>query len=386
MRTLLFLLDRYPAFGGIETVTTILSNQLAEQYRILICSVRGEAGHPLLQQLRSGISFRPLHGKNHAAISEELCAIISEEKVDFVIFQDSYAPLQDIIEEIRHRRPVKLIVAEHSAPGLSRVTMRVQLEQRRWWDVYTLAKIFYCCGRSILSSMRRRSRLYRLCDRYVLLSEKFFPEFRKNSYVRETSKLCAISNPLTYEQQAVDWGCKEKRVLFVGQFVRLKGLDRLLRIWQQIAQEVPEWKLTLVGDGPCMPEVQQFIQQHQLPRVEAVGFSSHVQEYCLSAQVLCMCSSFEGFGMVLTEGMSCGCVPVAFNSFSSLADIISDGCEGFCVPAFDENIYAERLVQLLQDDALRTRMAHAALAKSAQFDRRAISTRWAELLEQTLKA
>lgn len=382
MKTLLFLLDRYPAFGGIETVTTILANQLAEQYRILICSVRGDPEHPMLQQLRPGITYRPLHGVGTAETEAELISVIAEEKVDIVIFQDSYAPLENLVYNMRQKCHASLIVAEHNAPGLSRISMRQRLSQCRWWDWYTLAKILFFGTLSIIKSSRRRKGLYELCDRYVVLSEKFFPEFRANSRVKEPAKLRAISNPLTFGHTEINWSKKQKRILFVGQFFKVKGMDRLLRIWERVSQRVPEWHLTLVGDGPCMPEVQQFIRQHALPRVELVGYSSQVQDYCLSAQVLCMCSTFEGFGMVLTEAMSCGCVPMAFNSFASLTDIINDGRDGFSIPPFDEEIYAERLLRLLQDDNLRSRLAHAAVEKSAKFDRQAITAHWAELLKQ----
>lgn len=383
MKTLLFLLDRYPAFGGIETVTTILANQLAAHYRILICSMRGEEDHPLLHQLCGNITFRPLLRTNKTEISAELCSIIRNEHVDCVIYQDSYAPMEDLLADIKRKTPVKIIVAEHNAPGLTRVAMHNQLRQLPLWDLYALAKVLFYHSIGILKSIRRRTRLYDLCDRYIVLSERFFPEFRENSRVRETHKLRAISNPLTFVRPNIDWHKKEKRILFVGQFFNSKGIDRLLRIWQQVEQRMPGWRLTLVGDGPCMPEVRQFIKQHALCRVELVGFSSQVQAYCLSAQVLCMCSTYEGFGMVLTEGMSCGCVPMAFTSFASLADIICDGKDGFCIPAFDEDIYAARLLQLLQDDTLRSRMAHAAQEKSAKFDRQAITARWLELLGET---
>lgn len=55
-----------------------------------------------------------------------------------------------------------------------------------------------------------------------------------------------------------------------------------------------------------------------------------------------MTSDYEGFGMVLTEGMAFGCVPLAFNSFPSLRDIVDEGRDGFIIPPFDIDAYAEQ--------------------------------------------
>ena len=44
-----------------------------------------------------------------------------------------------------------------------------------------------------------------------------------------------------------------------------------------------------------------------------------------------MTSSFEGWGLTLTEAQQYGCVPLAFHSFASLTDIITDKVNGFAI-------------------------------------------------------
>lgn len=385
MTTLLFLLDRYPAFGGVETVTTVLANSLAESYRVIICSQRGEEEHELLHRLSPGIIVRRLPQSSPKAVLTALDSILTEQSVNIAIFQDSYARNEFLAYHIAQRSDVKLIVAEHSAPSLS-IRWLKTFRALPWWDLYHRLKLLYFNGRGHLHTMRRRSLLYRLCDRYIVLSEQLKQEFLRYSSVSETSKLSAIGNPVSYIPTDGVPLTKKKQLLFIGQFVPLKGIDRLLRIWAKVQDTAEDWSLVLVGDGPQMGEVKEHISTHRLKRVELEGFRPNVRDYCRKASILCLCSDFEGFPMVLPEAMCSGAVPVCFNSFASLADIITDGEDGCSIPAFDEEAYASKLLQLMQDETQLRHMAEAACAKSAEFNLGAVSERWQTLFEELLSA
>lgn len=385
MATVLFLLDRFPAFGGIETVTTVLANSLVEHYRIILCSVQGEQEHELLHNLDKRITFRMLPNAGRKERIAALETILTEYQIELAIYQDSYAPNQYLAHYIKQRGGIKLIVAEHSSPSLSRKWV-IQLPQIPWWNLYRRFKLIYFNGKGHLLTLIRRTRLYTSCDCYVVLSENLKQEFLDNSFVHDTAKLCAIGNPVSYEPADVSLCDKKKQLLFVGQFNGIKGLDRLLRIWERVNPQAPEWTLTLVGDGPLMPEVRNYIHSHALKNVVLEGFRSNVRDYCAEASIFCLCSLFEGFPMVLPEAMCCGAVPVCFDSFAALRDIVTDGHTGFCIPAFDEDAYAARLLLLMQNVELRRRMATAALSESAHFSIEALSAKWQELIQGLLSA
>lgn len=385
MKTLLFLLDRYPAFGGIETVTTVLANSLAEHYRIIICSVCGEEGHSLLSQLPPGIRFRLLPQADKKTRIAALDDILTAESVDIAIYQDSYALNEYLVHHIAQKGNIKLIVAEHNSPSMS-IRWMHQLRSLPWWDIYHRLKLLYFNGRGHLNTMRRRSSLYRICDRYVMLSEQLKHEFLQYSSVQESGKLYAIGNPVSYTPSATSTSDKKKQLLFIGQFVPRKGLTRLLRIWEKVQGSAEDWSLILVGDGPQMNEIKEHIHTHHLKRVELEGFRNDVRAYCQRASILCLCSDFEGFPMVLPEAMCSGAVPICFNSFAALADIITDGVDGCSIPAFDEETYAERLLQLMQNNAMRQRMAEAAYAKAAEFSLGAVTDKWRTLLDELFNA
>lgn len=71
------------------------------------------------------------------------------------------------------------------------------------------------------------------------------------------------------------------------------------------------------------------------------------------AQIICVSSTYEGFSLVLTEALQYGVIPVAFDSFESVHDIIDTGKNGFLVKPFQINYYANILKSLMFNDNLR---------------------------------
>jgi glycosyltransferase involved in cell wall biosynthesis len=72
-------------------------------------------------------------------------------------------------------------------------------------------------------------------------------------------------------------------------------------------------------------------------------------------------SETEAFGLAALEAMACGVPPVATQS-GGLPDLITHGVDGFMEPVADTGAQAERLVELLSDSALHSRMSAAARA------------------------
>jgi colanic acid/amylovoran biosynthesis glycosyltransferase len=74
--------------------------------------------------------------------------------------------------------------------------------------------------------------------------------------------------------------------------------------------------------------------------------------------------------IVVKEASAVGTVPIG-TWHGGIPDSIDDGETGFLVPERDELSMADRLVRLLDDEALRQRMARAGRAKmQRQFDNR----------------
>jgi D-inositol-3-phosphate glycosyltransferase len=156
-------------------------------------------------------------------------------------------------------------------------------------------------------------------------------------------------------------------VLFVGRIQRLKGLEVLLRAFALLGDL--NARLLVVGGQPGSAQETREISRLQhlatklgiAARTRFVGAVPHerLPIYYSAADVSAMPSSYESFGLVAAESLACG-TPVVATRVGGLTSIVRDGETGLLVPWRDAGLFAERLRRVLQDDALRTRLARNA--------------------------
>ena len=89
--------------------------------------------------------------------------------------------------------------------------------------------------------------------------------------------------------------------------------------------------------------------------------------------------------MTIVEGMQYGCVPIAFGSYLSIQDIITDGYNGYIIPPFNEVSFAERICQIFDNPELREKMGNAAKKSIQRFSLPSISRRWIDLFYKLLE-
>ena len=97
-----------------------------------------------------------------------------------------------------------------------------------------------------------------------------------------------------------------------------------------------------------------------------------------------MTSSFEGFGITLTEAQQFGCVPIVQNTYASLTDIIQNGKNGVIVDSAKEEEFARQLLQLMRDKKGRENMAKHGLVSCQQFSQERITKMWLDLFDELL--
>jgi len=98
--------------------------------------------------------------------------------------------------------------------------------------------------------------------------------------------------------------------------------------------------------------------------------------------VFVMPSRQEGFGIVFLEAMALG-TPVIAGDYGGAPEIVQDGVTGFLVKPDDLEALTDRLIRLLQDEALRKRMGETA---RRQVEENFTFTRFQEKLTQILES
>ena len=162
-----------------------------------------------------------------------------------------------------------------------------------------------------------------------------------------------------------------------------KRISLALRIWRLLLDRgVKDWTLTIVGTGPHEEKLKFLSQDLNLENVSFVG-RQQSEPYYEKASIFMMTSAVEGWGLTLTESMQRGVVPIVFNSYPALSDIITNDYDGCIVPNNDLYAYADRLIELMGDKEMREKIARNALKSCKRFEPDKVISKWLELIETT---
>lgn len=377
---ILFYLNRYPAYGGIETVTTQLANYFVQKkYEVSIFSFVAMEERLLMLLDRRIEWILAKDSKNIDCLENVLQfqKILSESSFDFILFQDSYAPIERLLFKVNAFSRYRVILVEHNTPNAFLKDLNASLHYFHGKDFVVRLMLYpiYYVKRYLFVSQRIR-KLYKVCYKYVLLSDCYYSVWERLTHIRNHPKLLYVNNPLTVQSINEFIANKEKVCLFAARLTEQKGTDKIIRIWRKIEKKHPDWSLIILGDGSQKNNMQEMVKFLGMKYVFFEGFKTNVVDYYRKAAILCMTSIYEGWPLSLTEAMAYSCLPMTFNSYASASDIISDGTNGCLITPFDEDEYVSRLSELMDDKEKLLKMRKAAFEYSRTKEISIIGEKW----------
>lgn len=195
------------------------------------------------------------------------------------------------------------------------------------------------------------------------------------------TKVITIPNFVEYRETPS--AAKENIILAVGGFNPVKGFDRLIEIWSMIANDVPAWKLIIVGDGKDYSNIKALVHSKGLTdRVILPGFMENEQVFELMARskIYAMTSHTEAFSFVLVESMQMEMCPIAFDVRVGPRSMIKNGYNGLLVEDGNNELYAKKLMEIILDSEFRDEMAAAAYKKSLEYVKENVIKLWMEII------
>lgn len=152
----------------------------------------------------------------------------------------------------------------------------------------------------------------------------------------------------------------DKIVLCIGELLPNKNQSMAIRAMERVCTVFPDAKLLIAGNGLERERLEQLTENLGLQKnVRFLGYCTCLEEYQHIADVLVACSRREGLPLNIVEAMLSGTSVVASDNRGH-RELISSGKNGFLVPVDDVDTMAARLVALLSDDGLRSRLAEEA--------------------------
>lgn len=389
MASILFLIGKYPNYGGTEKVTTILANEFSRNgHKVVIASFE-QTKPSLIKELNDGIqlislSYPTLSRSNRQKLKNTINAL----KIDFIINQWSL-PFQTnvLCRRAIGKRDCKIISVYHNAPNKNaRVTdidIKLAAHQNNSLK-FTLLK----AKKTVVNTIIRISNhyVYNHSDQYIILSDSFKQVFSKYAWIKDLSKLSVITNPLTIDTEKINFEKKENLIIYVGRLdYNQKRVERIINLWATVEKDLPEWKLQIVGDGPERNKLEEIVTKQQIKGISFEGYQNPY-EYYKRASILLLTSEYEGFGLVIVEGMSLGVVPIVYGSYEAVYDIIEDGKTGFITKKpYKQTDFESILRKMVTNKIYRQEMAENCIEVSDKFTIHEISKKWNKLFNDLLE-
>lgn len=169
-------------------------------------------------------------------------------------------------------------------------------------------------------------------------------EFAVDGYREEFGETRAYFN-LPYFSDLERFGPRMRRretdrrvFLFAGSLIERKGVDLLARAFVRLAREERCVRLKIAGEGKLRESMAETLRPVQ-ERVEFLGFKNwdELPELYASADVLCVPSRYDGWGLVVPEGLASGLPVIATDRMGAALEFVRDGSNGWLIAAGDED-------------------------------------------------
>ncbi len=306
----LFLLQRRPWKPSVTSAHNWLRGQLTERF------IGPDRREPLFRLLLNWWRFR--------------------WRPDLLHIQGYTSTLLFVIDWA-HAKNLPVVYEEHQTPDA----------QFNWWQDFQL-------------SINKATRV-------VAVSEKSAQALRD---VCGVTRPIVVRNPLLADPATSGWrrNGRSNQVgepLYVTTVARLwvtKGLTYLLEAIAHVRESYPSTHFRVYGDGELRQDLLAYAAQLGLDGDQIfVGAFTYDELPQIMAQtdIFVMSSILEGQPLAVVEAMAYEC-PIVTTSVGGIPELIQDGVNGLLCQPSDSTCLAQKITALIEDPALRRRLARAA--------------------------
>lgn len=361
-----FVTHRYSAWiGGTESFLHGLSHELAQRHEVMVLAHRIDPGPSdrLTDSLRPPPTFEPFLDGGVRVKPLRFSRLRSAALAPLVfqvvpgLRRYAYGPI---------RRPAASLYAHVVGPVIAN-------EARRAEVIHVLSGGFLgaaavraaqlCGAPAVVTAFIHRHQwgddptsaaVYRSADRVVALLEVEAQIYRELGVAPERICVCGLGvtavNARGGGELRRSHGIEGPLVLFLGARREYKGADVLLAAAREIGKHVPNVTLAFVGPGDPLVVESSMPRVLEIPPVGEDGRAAWLD----AADVLCLPSAAESFGLVVVEAWSVR-KPVVVSDIPTLRELVGDA-EGGIVAAREAPAVAEAVVRLLTDPATAARL------------------------------
>lgn len=358
MKKICFLIGNLNNSGGTERVTSLIANALAQKnFQVSILSLAD--GKQSFFELEPDIKTYSLYPEKISFKKNFLGAVwlirrfVTQNQIDTLVVVDSISCVFTVPALFGLK--VKHICWEHFN---FKVNLGVKYRDigRKWAAKY--------------------------CD-YVVTLTKRDKELWDQGIKNIKAKIIPIANPSPFEVQQNIPSLDYKTILCVGRLTHQKGFDLLITAWAKVAQQVPDWKVVIVGSGEEEIMLKQMAKDFAVEdSIVFAGQQKNIDTFYRQASFFCMSSRFEGLPMVLLEAQSYGLPIVAFDCDTGPAEIVQHNINGLLVESGNINGLTNSLLELINLSNIQyEKMSSNAVENSVKYSVNPILKQWLSIIK-----
>lgn len=189
---------------------------------------------------------------------------------------------------------------------------------------------------------------YKIADRILVQSNFAYKSFIDMGFDKNKIKIIKGFGYDSNNFYPLDYKYKNLfNIIYVGRITLNKGVAYLIEAFEKL--EIPNKKLKLFG--VISNDFQEYLRNIKLnDDIEILNPVKHneLKHIYSSSEVLVQPSLFDGWSMVVTEALACGC-PVMTTSNTGASDVIINGINGYVCPAMNSEALADNLKNIYLD-------------------------------------
>lgn len=366
--------------GGIQRVTVVKANALAE--------IPGNEVYVVVTDNKAGPEIHKLSPKVH----------LIDLDINYYNRNQERSMLTNLIvgmaKGIPHKKALSRVLRQINpdvviSVGMSEKFMLTSMRNRSWKIIREFhseknyrSKHAYSLFKKIqgkLSDFYEFHYADKKFDRIVVLTDE-----DKETNWQGWDNVSVVPNPVSFKCDTPS-SLTEKSVISMGRLEHVKNFSSLISTFKIVAKKHPDWILKIFGDGSLRESLQNQINENGLQNnVFLMGFSNDMESALRQSSIFAFSSLVEGFALVIVEAMECGVPAVSYQCPCGPKDIITDGNDGYLVPVNDEQMLAEKICDLIEDENLRRQMASEARLRAQYYHVESIAQRWMKLFEEVV--
>lgn len=174
-----------------------------------------------------------------------------------------------------------------------------------------------------------------------------------------------------------------KLAVMLARLDQQKQLNHAIRAFAHVVARVPDARLEIWGQGTDQKALAALIKELGLgASVKLMGYTRNPDEVYQRAAVTLVTSKYEGFGLVILESLLNGCPVVSYDLSYGPSDILTDGVNGYLVPAGGIKRLAAKVADVLSDPALQARLSAGTVDVRERFSPEVFLARWSALFNE----